>query len=70
MKSRFRSNIDGNTSLHARVVRVLERVCQAELTHQEEQETTAEQTAQAVVEDSSLDMQIILICIDLYATVL
>ena len=38
---------------------VLERVCQAELTHQEEQETTAEQTTQAVVEDSSLDMQII-----------
>ena len=40
--------------LTARVVRVLERVCQAELTHQEEQETTAKQTAQAVVEDSSL----------------
>ena len=34
---------------------VLERVCQAELTHQEEQEMTAEQTAQAAVEDSSLE---------------
>ena len=38
---------------------VLERVCQAELTHQEEQEMIAKQTAQAVVEDSNLDMQII-----------
>ena len=34
---------------------VLERVCQAELTHQEKRETTAEQTTQAAVEDSSLE---------------